>query len=324
MGYDVLGWDFTYWWRAGFAVTQGVSPYRIIRETGPMPYSGNFLYPMPAAVVGVPFTVFEVHTGAAVFVGIGFAVAAFALLSLATWRVAALATAPAIAVLGNGQWAPLLLGAAILPGFGWLLCVKPTIGAALFLWRPRWSIVLGGAAACLLALLVLPTWPLEYLDNARSSTTASEYVPPILMVSGAGLPLLLALLRWRRPEGRLLAAMSIVPQNTFFYDQLPLMLVPQSMSGLLLYGMWSNLVRFSAYVIEPKWAYATTAERSHSWEPFILFGLYLPCLVMVLMRPNDGPVPAWADRLAARLRSLTPLMARGTPRDQRHPERMPS
>ena len=38
--------------------------------------------------------------------------------------------------------------------------------------------------------------------------------------------MLLAMLRWRRPEGRLVAAMACVPQTYFSCDQLPPLLVP--------------------------------------------------------------------------------------------------
>jgi hypothetical protein len=301
LGYDKLGGDFTYWWRAAIAVEQRVSPYKMIRAAGKR-FQCCFFYPLPAALVTMPFTSLTPRMGAAVFVGIGFAVAAFALSSLATWRLIALASAPALIVFANGQWAPLLLGAAILPGLGWLLAIKPTLGAALWIWRPRWETIIGGALVCLLALIVLPSWPLEYLAVMKEGATVGQYHPPFLMVNGAGIPLLLVFLRWRRPEGRLLAAMACIPQNAFFYDQLPLVLVPASRQGLLAFGLWSNVVWIAARVLRPRWQYDGIADASHAWEPFVLFGFYLPCLMMVLLRKNEGAMPAWIERAVARIR----------------------
>jgi hypothetical protein len=34
--------------------------------------------------------------------------------------------------------------------------------------------------------------------------------------------------------------------------------------------------------------------------PYVLWGTYLPCVVMVLRRPNTGDTPAWIERSVAR------------------------
>jgi hypothetical protein len=56
--------------------------------------------------------------------------------------------------------------------------------------------------------------------------------------------LLIALLRWRRPEARVLAALACVPQTMRFIDQLPLLAVAQSFRQSLLVSLLSYVPLF--------------------------------------------------------------------------------
>ena len=292
-----LGADFTYWWRAGRALLAGENPYATVV---PMPrFPGYFVYPLPAAVVAIPFAPLPPREGAALFVACGFALAAYGLSRDGWWRLGVLISLPAFRIFENAQWTPLLLGAALVPGWGWLLACKPTLGAALFAWRPSRRTLLGVMAISLLALLWLPTWPAEWLAIVRRNPEGTQYVPPVALPGG--ILLLMALLRWRRPEARLVVAMACVPQTFFFYDQLPLMLVPGTQLGIVAFAVWSHLLRAIAYVTVPgslasTW-YDSVAVRTQWLAPFILWGLYAPAVAMLLRRPNEGGAPAWLERL---------------------------
>jgi hypothetical protein len=300
-----LGADFTYWWRAGRALVTGDNPYAVVVPGPPYErFPSYFVYPLPAAIVSVPFAPLAAREGAALFVACGFALAAYGLSRDGWWRLAVLISVPAFRIFENAQWTPLLLGAVLLPGWGWLLACKPTLGAALWLWRPSWRALVGVVAFSLLALLWLPSWPLDWLAMLQRNPEGSQYLPPIALPGG--LLLLLVLVRWRRPEARLVAALACVPQNFFFYDQLPLMLVPNSQFGLLAFAIWSHLLRVLAYVAVPDrlaavW-YESVAVRTQWLAPFILWGLYAPAAVMLIRRPNEGPAPAWVDRVLIALR----------------------
>ena len=309
-GYDRLGHDFTIIWRAGHALLDGLNPYDVLRPApgARSPFTHTFAYPLPAGFVGIPFTPLRPVIAAAVFVGLSFALAAYGLLRDGVWRLLVLMSAPAFTTLSNGQAAPLLLAAALLPPFGWLLIWKPTVGAAYFLaWPNRWTLV-GGAVAAVLAFAVLPTWPFDWIETVLAFPQLGQYRPPVRMFGGAFL--VLAWLRWRRPEARLLGTLALVPQNTFFYEQLPLMLIPQSPRALLLFVLWSNVLKLSAEVLRPR-AGIPNPVSSVLWEPVIVLGLYLPALVMVLRRPNVGPLPAWLDRQLVRRK--VPRWLRGAP-----------
>jgi hypothetical protein len=245
-------------------------------------------------------------------VGFGFALAAYGLSAAGWWRLVVLASAPALRVFESAQWSPLLLGAALVPSFGWLLACKPTIGAALFAAWPRRATVVGGALLALLCLLLLPTWPRDWLATTLAESAKGQYVAPVGFPGG--IVLLLALVRWRRPEARLLAALACVPQNYFFYDQLYLFLVPAGPASAAALALWSHLiplVSLLGVLPEPPAGWIPVEVGTVYLGPYVVWGLYLPCLLMVLRRPNVGPVPAALERWLAR-RGI-PVWLRGRP-----------
>ncbi len=97
------------------------------------------------------------------------------------------------------------------------------------------------------------------------------------MLQTGGFLLLLAALAWRRPAGRLLLAMSLVPQLLFFYDQLPLWLLPATRKQSIALTACSQL----AFVL---W-YLSLHEGDpivRSAAPFVMALIYFPALFIVL------------------------------------------
>jgi hypothetical protein len=111
-----------------------------------------------------------------------------------------------------------------------------------------------------------------------------------------GAIVLLALLRWRRPEARLLLAMACVPQVLLFADQLPLALVARSRREMFFYVAWS-LTAWQAWAL---WAMHKPYYLEHA-APYVLFGCYLPALLLIVRRSNEGALPAWMERFLVRL-----------------------
>src|SRR5262249_8132815 len=113
----------------------------------------------------------------------------------------------------------LILALALIPAAAGLTVMKPNIGLALFAWRPRLQTILFGGLLILGTVVISPHWPIEWLGWVRNSPSHCA------RVFGVGGVALLALLRWRRPEARLLLAMAFIPHGLYFYDELPLWLV---------------------------------------------------------------------------------------------------
>jgi hypothetical protein len=93
-----------------------------------------------------------------------------------------------------------------------------------------------------------------------------------------------------------------------FYDPLPLLLVPRAFRSLLLLGLASHAALWAS-----TWWYVTHhlegGARFLATAPFALWGIYVPALVMVLLRPNCGPLPVWMEQRLARV----PAWLRGSP-----------
>jgi hypothetical protein len=114
---------------------------------------------------------------------------------------------------------------------------------------------------------------------------------------------LLALLKWRRPEARLLAAMACVPHTLLPYETLPLFLVPQTWLEACVLLAGTTLAVILHGVGAP---YASATEWVAASGVWTIWCVYLPCLVMVLRRPNVGGVPL-VDALLTRRRTTATM-----------------
>jgi hypothetical protein len=138
--------------------------------------------------------------------------------------------------------------------------------------------VIGGVVVFALSLVVLPRWPLEWLHAVRS---LPGHPAPLLIARGAGVVLLLAALRWKTPEARLLLVSACVPQLPFFSDQLPLMLVARTRKELVGLAALSQVGFVSWFLfLSRDEAYVPKAA------PYVLAFIFIPALILVLRRPN--------------------------------------
>lgn len=295
--------DYTYQWRAAHALLAGQNPYYVIRPEGPYPFEEYYFYPLPAALLTLPFAGLRPVPSAALFVGVTSAILAYAVTRDGFRGLLVFAGVPYLSAAVLGQPTPLIFAATFLPAFQWAYAAKPTIGAALFAARPS----LRGAALALLlvvlSLMVLPHWPVDWL-HALAHTP--HHRPPLLRPFG--FIILLALLRWRTPEGRLLIVMAVAPQVFYFYDQLPLALVARTGRQLLLLAAAS----WVAWAIT--WMSCTHKPACVEFgEPWIVPLLYLPALLLVLSRPNTGSTPEWVERVAGRVSATVRRRGGGPP-----------
>jgi hypothetical protein len=270
----------------------GGDPYAMIGPGRPIPYTNPITYPFPAILFGLPFRftpnpdVFFAAVGAGAF---GWAAARRPLLWLAVptpaWHIA----------IQIGQWAPLLVGASMVPWLGAILACKPSVGAALWAARPTRAALISGTAFVALSLVLLPQWPAGWLTAVREV----EYAHAPVEFWGGPLALA-ALYRWRLPEARLLAVMACVPQTAHIYEVLALFLIPRNVrQGLLLAGLTWLLVVSAAPAfsrIDPALDPQARWFAAHDiLGQLTVLLIYLPCTAMVLWplsREPQKPPPA--------------------------------
>jgi hypothetical protein len=124
-----------------------------------------------------------------------------------------------------------------------------------------------------------------------------------------GVVLLLAALRWRRPEARLLALFAFAPQNGYGTELLPLLCaIPSSPRQALLVTLLSWLAGIGVILAAPAggWGYGLSSALGTAWTLAVLW----PLTAFVLARPNVGVVPGWFERTVARLRLPSALSRR--------------
>lgn len=267
--------DFTWPWRAARLLLGGDNPYRAILPGGEYPYNDYFYYPLPTAVFAIPFSVLPPYAAGALFFGASSGLLFYAIRRERPYLWPVFLSAPFYVAATVAQWSPLLMAAALLPNaFRWLWILKPTTGFVAFAYRPTRKGALLVIALLALSLLVLLSWPMDYL-HIYSLAQRERYAAPLMQAGGA--VLFLALLGLRRPEGRALLAASIMPRNPYWYDGLMLWLVPHNLRQSLMLSILSWFAFLG-------WSFGSDGDplALSAWPWQIVF-LYAPCAAMVAM-----------------------------------------
>lgn len=288
--------DFNQLWYGARALLEGGSPYAAVGPGRTFEWPFPLFYPLPAVLVAVPFTMISPAAASMLFSGIAAALLVWVFTRSHPYRLAAFLSFSFYYAAAISQWSPLLIAAVLIPSLGFLLAVKPTIGLAMWLYKPNWQAVVGGVLLLVVSLVVRPEWPMEWMHTFGAGTHIHG---PITTLGG---PLIfLALLRWRRPEARLLVALACVPHTTLLYEALPLFLVPTSWPQSVTLVALNWAAQITVITLQP---YDSLADRARISATVSVALLYLPCLIMILRRPNEGAIPAWVERGAARFRAL--------------------
>jgi hypothetical protein len=250
----------------------------------------------------IPLARLPLELARAIWAGLGAALFAAAGIRYGRGLLVALLSAGFLNAVLQGQWSTYLTAAAVLPWLGFVWMGKPSISAALFAGFPSRQALIGGAILVAVSLVVRPTWPGEWVGAIREAALLPLVARP------GGVLLLLALLRWRLPEGRLLAALACIPQTVGLYESLPLFLIPRSRWQGYLLAILSYAAAFWAVLGYPQ-PLGQPVEAVHSGRWPVMFAcLYLPALLMVLWRrdprPLRGTVPS--TRLSATTDTVAP------------------
>jgi hypothetical protein len=292
--------DFTYPWLAARAVLRGEDPYAALRSAQ-TPWVPALFYPLPTALVTTPLAWLSVRSAAVLFIGLGMGLLAYAVTAQALWPLIMFASASAMQAAWSVQWSPLLMAAALWWPMIGLVVAKPTLGLPLVAFqrdrRALWSALVGGGLLVVASFVLQPRWLERWIATLRETPVVSQYHVPLFTWWGA--VLIVAVTRWRRPEARLLIALACMPQNGFFYDQFPLLLVPPNRVELMAMAAASQLALLAAR--SASGPAGDIAVQSTAYFPYMIAGLYLPSLLFIMRRPNEGEAPAWLERLCTRL-----------------------
>lgn len=291
--------DFDQVWAGAKALLDGEDPYALIGPGREFGWNWPLYYPLPALVALAPLGLLPVIAARAIFAAISSGLLAWAVTRDGWQRLPIFISVSFLVTIELGQWSALYAAAFYLPAIGFISIAKPNfaIPLAAAADRPRaltW-ILTGTILLLAISQVLRPGWHEPWLDNIRS---APHFKPHVLRPFG--FLLLLAVLRWRRPEARWLLALAVVPQAPSFYDQLLLAVVCLTSREALIFAASTVVLFFYVGFNTPQPDYA-------SWGRLVgngtLWICYFPALVMVLRRPNTGAVPAWVQNVVGRLPS---------------------
>ena len=298
--------DFTQNIAAAEFLLGGQNPYAQIGPGRPFDWQFPYYYPLSTALIAMPFTLLPLDLAEAFFVAssVGLLVWAMTRHTVKNPQLCFLGSLAFMAVAGRAQMSPALMAGALLPWFGCILAVKPSIGAALLCAYPSWRSIGGAVAITAVTIAVWPYWVRDWLAVLPDI----EHMVALITLPG-GFLVCLALLKWRRPEARLLVALACVPHTPSLYDVLPLFLCVRTWrEGIGLAGL--TYVAYAFIGGGPFDAYQDIQnfnELCYVRAQRNLWLLYMPCVLAVVARPN---VASAGDGLAAFLQSLKSMRGR--------------
>jgi hypothetical protein len=253
-------------------------------------------------VIATPLVALPLAAARLLWIGSGVFALTFLLIGRYSYeRLPAVMSGAFLMAVSLAQWSPLLACAVMSPAFAWVLAGKPNVGlAAAAATRPTKGMILLALAPIILAFLWRPGWVADW----RHALSTAEHFRPYVLRPGGAL-LLLALLRWRRPESRWLAVIACVPGTPGVAEALVLFTFPMTRRQCLSLALLTHVPNF-AIARSSFDSFAAFADRG----ALLMLGfVYLPVLFVILRRANEGAIPRWAERLTARW----PAWLRGQP-----------
>jgi hypothetical protein len=265
--------DFDSLYQAAARLLLGENPYPLAAREYP--------YPLPAVLLAVPFTAIPLGLARPIFdllVGWAFAYALWK--HQGRYALLALLSGAYLFALARGQTTPLMVAASLVPALGFLLAVRPSTSLPLWIARASWAALLGVTVFLALSIAVLPSWPRDWW-RALPLDATQQWAPPLLRPFG--FVLLVAALRWRLPEGRLILGMACIPQSIFPYELVSLALIPANRREMAIYlaGSWIAVAAIGGLPLT-----TSLAEWSAVGWPVTLCAVYLPMLYLGLRRPS--------------------------------------
>lgn len=270
--------DFGAVWFGARSLLRGVNPYPLVGPGRVFDWDFHLNYPATALVAALPFSVFPEVVASVAFVFLSAALLTIAITRDDWNRIWILPSACFIVAARAAQWSPLYCASMFLPILGLILTVKPTLGAVTLAsqyTKPSWRYVIAGAVFLgVTSLILFPAWPMEWMGALRPG----EFQPVIFWPGGfIGL---IAALRWRQPEGRMVVAMSIVPITASWYEALPLLFAGRTKRETQTLSLFSSVGYIAQGLFSPAEEYVPVRYT----RILLVMFCYLPALIVVLRR----------------------------------------
>ena len=273
--------DFGLAWFGARALLHGVNPYELIGPGLVYDWPWRLIYPLTAMAAALPLAFLAQTPATLLFVFLSAASLAYSVTRSEWYPLLMCMSAAFLVAVGAAQWSPLFTAAMGLPPLALFFAAKPTVGFALAVAakpRVRLNALAGTIVLLGVSLALFPRWPIDWF---KSLSTASQVAPPLFRFGG--IAILVALLRWRRADARMILALACVPQTGSWYEILPLFLIPASANEMMILCGVSSL----GYLLQDKVMTAVSETEFNAQVGALMVALaYLPAVIMILRRPN--------------------------------------
>jgi hypothetical protein len=275
--------DFGIIWFGARSLLHGIDPYPLVGPGLQFNWDWHLYYPATSMVATLPLGFLPELAATLAFVWISSALLTYALSEGGWDRMWMLPSAAFIIAVRAGQWSPLYCAAYLLPPLAFMLSAKPTLGLAIAASarsaRTIRFAIAGTIVLVVVSLVLLPRWPAEWIGALSHDTEMGAAVRWF-----GGPVILLALLRWRRPEARFLLALGLIPTTASWYEALPLLLVAQTKREMQLLSMISSV----GYLVQGVFLTNEGIVVRHDTRLLMIAFCWVPALFVVLRRPNVG------------------------------------
>jgi hypothetical protein len=227
------------------------------------------LYPLPAALFGLPFCWVRPTVAGGLFYGISSALLAFGLSGQGYHRLLIFLAYPYWAGLFEAQWSPLILSSAFIAALLPATLAKPQLGLPIIFTSMTRRGLLACTVLLLLTFLVFPGWPWKWWSNTG---LYARFIPFLIF---PGPFLALALLRYRDRDARMLMLTALMPQR-WFYDAFILWFIPKTRREIV----WTVFFSWGAGI----WRWYHFPHSYAEVGRWAVIFLYLPMLGVTLLR----------------------------------------
>jgi hypothetical protein len=286
--------DFGMVWFAARSLLQGTNPYSLIGPGRAFDYTWPLIYPLPAALVVMPFAPFTEGVAATLFVGLSSGLLSFGMTRDGWYRMPLFISEAFLSSARLGQWSILITAGLFFPWLAVFAIAKPQTAIPVIAGSTSQKsivfAVVGGVILFGISIVMQPHWIGFWLDNVRR---AEHMEPPITRL--AGLLIFLVLLRWRRPESWLVLLLASLPQSWGWYGTLALFTVPATFGeSVFLAGVATIGGNIAALAMPAH----PSIDGFYTWTATsVILTVYAPAVLLILRRPNEGPSPWWLAKL---------------------------
>jgi hypothetical protein len=282
--------DFSGVWYGSSMLLHGENPYPVIGPGRAIDLPSYLYYPGPALVAVTPFTLLPVGVAGAVFIFLSAALLAYGATRDSWYLLPMFVSVPFMNAARLGQWSIILTAALFLPLLAFLAAVKPQTSLPVLFGAKSSKTILAAAVGAVLltavSFILLPKWASAWLAELN---TSGYFRPPVLSL--AGVPILIVLLKWRRPEAWIILSAACVPQTWYPYNALILLAVACTYREACILSLLSSAGWLAAYYFAP--GNSRLPETQALFRNIMLAFCFLPAVITVLRHKNEGPSPAW-------------------------------